>query len=110
MSGRSWPTIPDWLNNAAGDNIADILAQGHRGQQLLEFYAKDVTDTVTAAFGEVTLPTLTLYIHTLVRADQILKDAMADLHLPEGLQERTGPELHWRITAACWIAREQGLA
>ncbi|MCW2880553.1 MAG: hypothetical protein JWQ95_4653 [Sphaerisporangium sp.] len=100
---------PEWrADNAAGDNIADILAQGRRGQQLLAFYAKDVTATVTAAFGEVTLPALTLYVHTLVRADQILKDAMADL--PEGLQERTGPELHWRITAACWIAREQGLA
>ncbi|MER5638330.1 hypothetical protein ABT095_15390 [Kitasatospora sp. NPDC002227] len=54
MSGRSWPTIRDWLDNAAGDNIADILVQGHRGRQLLEFYAEDVTDTVKAAFGEVT--------------------------------------------------------
>jgi hypothetical protein len=74
---------PEWrADNAAGDNIADILAQGRRGQQLLGFYAKDVTATLTAvtatltaAFGEVTLPALTLYVHTLVRADQILKDA-----------------------------------
>ncbi|MFE2943367.1 hypothetical protein ACFXKG_30585 [Streptomyces sp. NPDC059255] len=107
MSETSWPTIRDWLDNAAGANIACILAKGHRGKQLLELYAQDVTDTVTAAFGEVTLPALTLYVHSMARADQILTESMDDL--PEGLQERTGAELHWRITATCWIAREQGL-
>ncbi|WP_332757381.1 hypothetical protein [Streptomyces sp. MT206] len=39
----------------AGPSIADVLAQGTEGQQLLESYARDVTDTVAAAFREVTL-------------------------------------------------------
>ncbi|KOT99797.1 hypothetical protein ADK70_02655 [Streptomyces rimosus subsp. pseudoverticillatus] len=60
MSERAWPTIEDWLDNAAGANIADALAHGHRGEQLLELYAKDVRETATAVFGEVTLPALTL--------------------------------------------------
>ncbi|WP_328544851.1 hypothetical protein [Streptomyces europaeiscabiei] len=60
MSGASRPTVQDWLDNAAGADLADILAQG-----------------------------------------------MDDL--PEGLQDRTGAEHHWHITAACWIARAQGL-
>jgi hypothetical protein len=55
----------------------------------------------------VTLPALTLYVHTMARAGQILRQSMDDL--PEGLQGRTGAELHWCITAACWIARERGL-
>lgn len=105
---RAWPTIRDWLDNAAGASIADVLGKGHHGQQLLEFYAADVRTTVVAAFGEVTLPALTLYVHTMARADQILQQGMDDL--PEGLQDRTGAELHWHITAACWIARESGLA
>ncbi|MEU7206162.1 hypothetical protein [Streptomyces sp. NPDC045470] len=104
MSERSWPTIQDWLDNAAGANIADALAHGDRGEQLLELYAKDVRDTVTAVFGEVTLPALTLYVHAMARADQILTESMDDL--PEGLQDRTGAEIHWHITAACWIARQ----
>ncbi|MEV6332618.1 hypothetical protein [Streptomyces sp. NPDC051909] len=108
MSDGSWPTIQDWLDGPTGAGIADVLAQGPEGRQLLESYARDVDDTVTAAFGEVTLPALTLYVHTMARADQILQQGMDDL--PEGLQARTGAELHWRITAACWIARERGLA
>ncbi|RSO22463.1 hypothetical protein DMH15_33255 [Streptomyces sp. WAC 06725] len=60
MSERAWPTIEDWLDNAAGANIADALAHGHRGEQLLELYAKDVRETATAVFGEITLPALTL--------------------------------------------------
>ncbi|MFI9206423.1 hypothetical protein [Streptomyces sp. NPDC053048] len=104
----TWPTLRDWLDNAAGQNIDDFRSLGHRGEQLLEFYAQDVRDTVTAAFGEVTLPALTLYVHVMARADQILTGSMDDL--PEGLQDRTGAEVHHRITAACWIAREAGLA
>ncbi|MCQ4213384.1 hypothetical protein [Streptomyces longispororuber] len=107
MSDRSWPTLRDWLDNAAGANIDDFLSPGHRGKQLLEFYAHDVEDMVAASFGEVTLPALTLYVHVMTRADQILTDSMDDL--PEGLQDRTGGEIHNRITAACWIARERGL-
>lgn len=52
--------------------------QGHRGKQLLEFYAQDVTDTVNAAFGEVTLLALTLYVHSMACADQILTEGMDD--------------------------------
>jgi hypothetical protein len=66
-----------------------------------------VRRTVTSSFGEITLPALTLYVHAMARADQILAGSMDDL--PEGLQDRTGAEIHWHITAACWIAREQGL-
>ncbi|MGW6483965.1 hypothetical protein ACWGDS_40050 [Streptomyces sp. NPDC055059] len=43
----------------------------------------------------------------MARADAILAEGMDDL--PEGLQERTGAQLHWHITAACWIAQEGGL-
>ncbi|MGW6485246.1 hypothetical protein ACWGDS_46960, partial [Streptomyces sp. NPDC055059] len=54
MSERPWPTIREWLDGPAGENIADVLAQGHRGRQLLEFYEQDVRETITAASGEVT--------------------------------------------------------
>ncbi|WP_125533864.1 hypothetical protein [Streptomyces sp. WAC 06725] len=47
-------------HDGSGTNIADALAHGHRGEQLLELYAKDVRETATAVFGEVTLPALTL--------------------------------------------------
>jgi hypothetical protein len=57
-------------------------------------------------FGEVKLPALALYVHAMTRADQVLTAGMEDL--PEGLQERTGAEIHYRITAACW--KEEGLA
>jgi hypothetical protein len=40
-------------------------------------------------------------------ADRILA-ARAD-DLPEGLIDRTGIDISCHITAACWIAREQGL-
>ncbi|MFC9916703.1 hypothetical protein [Streptomyces sp. NPDC059862] len=52
------PTIRDWLDNAAGANIADILAHGHCGKQLLEHYAVEVRDDINAAFGEVKPPAL----------------------------------------------------
>ncbi|OAH10302.1 hypothetical protein STSP_63720 [Streptomyces jeddahensis] len=42
------PTIRDWLDNVAGVNIADILAHGHCGKQLLEHYAVEVRDDINA--------------------------------------------------------------
>jgi hypothetical protein len=75
-----------------------------RGWELLEQYAAQVRETVLAA-GELTLATLTLYRHTMACADRILA-ARAD-DLPEGLIDR--PVSTSPITAACWIAREQGL-
>ncbi|UUN30178.1 hypothetical protein [Streptomyces sp. FIT100] len=33
------------MDDTAGANIADVLAQGHRGEQSLQSYAQDVRDT-----------------------------------------------------------------
>ncbi|WP_189969283.1 hypothetical protein [Streptomyces violascens] len=30
MSDRPWPTTAHWLDNAAGQHIADVLSRGHQ--------------------------------------------------------------------------------